>query len=172
MPVFINKTGMADSEIFRITGGTYLRIVLKEKIGRTKAIAVIAAAIILCVGLGFADIRFCMAGLMILLIVMPGIIAIMILSELLSPEAARGTIPHTAHIDEEKITIHFTGDENHRYKLPPDETLYLADVAEMKRSGEYIVLVTGNGNKKLVILPKEKEGKLPEQLKERLWTFE
>lgn len=163
---------MADNETFRISGSTYLRILLSDKISGTKALATATVTVVLCIAIGFADVRYSLVGLMILLVILPGILAIIILSELLSPEAAKGTIPHTATIDNEKIMISYKGEENRSYKLPADEIILLSNITGMKFHGEYVVLETKGQKRGFLILPKEKERKLPEHVKERLSTFE
>lgn len=163
---------MEDNEIYRIPGSTYLKILLRNKATGTKAIAAVAIAAVVSIAAGFADIRYSLVGLMILLTVVPSVIAIVILSELLSPEAARGTIPHTVTIDEKNITIHYTGDANHSYKLPPDEIIPIDRIGSIKHYSRYIVLETEKEERRSIIIPKEKECKLPKELKERLSTFE
>lgn len=156
--------------VFRVPASKYLKLSLSNAISPITVSVITAVYIAIACIAGYQDIRFGLVALMLLLIVCPALLAIFILARMFTPEAVRGSIPHTATIDDEgSVDITYENDDELQYVLPPNEHIKSSEIAEIKRSGGYMVIKTTSG--KLVILPAEGI-EFPDSLKERLSSFD
>lgn len=113
---------------------------------------VIAVPVVPCLLVGYFDLRFFIVAAAWLLIVMPGILALVYFRYALSPEAARMTLPHTVSFSEREIIISWHETEYH------DELMPYADVKKVEDTGSMLVITPSNAFRPIMIPLKDFEG--------------
>lgn len=114
-------------------------------------IAALAVAIVFGILSFVADYRFVILALIWIFIVMPLAIFLLFIIYGMQPLTTFNTVPHKLYFNTDSIAIEFISDDSERAITP--KKIDLNNISKIKSGPDYLVIITGNMNKGILILP-------------------
>jgi len=150
----IRKFGAMEQEsgYYTVKSSVYARKLLIIVLSRFWWVAALPIAVLFV--LAWSDNRFFYVAFMALLIVIPGVLAMVYFRWALSPEIAVRMIPQRITRSDAGFTIEYQPQPDDRF-TPPSENILKKEIVQVEDTGKYTTLFLSSSPYSIVIIPSE-----------------
>lgn len=141
-----------ESEYYTVKSSVYANRLLTIALSRLWWVAALPIAVLFVLSL--SEIRFLFVAFMLLLIVFPGVLAMVYFRWALSPEIAVRTIPQRITRGDDGFTIEYQPQPDDRF-TPPRENISKEEIVQVEDTGKYTTIFLTSSPYSIVIIPSE-----------------